>query len=386
MRTTRSRTTKRSRRTTRTPRDPTRTTEHPRGARRPKPGRSAGRGHGPRDRRGWAPGYRAAPRHWGGDTAPAIAAGGLRRGRIADVCQLPADQLVVGRHRCCRAAGMGADTPTTTPAGGLGYGFLFGLAFYVPLLPWISHLVGAMPWLALATVCALFPGLFGLFAVVVRRLPGWPVWFALLWAAQEWLKSVFPFGGFPWGAVAFGQAEGPLLPLVQLGGVALLSIGVVLVGFSLTAIALEIEKWWRTGSRRVALPPRKPERKPRKPHRRPRWCFPASASVWCCSPPSSSGRRCGTPVRDQVANPRSPSRPSKAMCPGWVSTSTRNVERYWTTTLSDNAAGRGRACRGCPATPIRHLAGGQLGHRSASSIPTPHSRSPRQRARSARRS
>jgi apolipoprotein N-acyltransferase len=138
--------------------------------------------------------------------------------------------------------------PATTPAGGLGYGFLFGLAFYVPLLPWISTLVGAMPWLVLATTCALFPGLFGLCAVIVRRLPGWPIWFALVWAAQEWLKSVFPFGGFPWGVVAFGQTQGPLLPLVQLGGVALLSTATMLVGFSATAIALEIAKWWKTGN------------------------------------------------------------------------------------------------------------------------------------------
>jgi apolipoprotein N-acyltransferase len=137
--------------------------------------------------------------------------------------------------------------PATTVMGGLGYGFLFGLAFYLPLLPWISLLVGTVPWLALAMACALFPALFGLFAVVVRGLPGWPVWFALMWAAQEWLKSIFPFGGFPWGSVAFGQAEGPLLPLVKLGGVALLSTAVVLVGFSATAIGLEIVKWWRTG-------------------------------------------------------------------------------------------------------------------------------------------
>jgi apolipoprotein N-acyltransferase len=136
--------------------------------------------------------------------------------------------------------------PATTPVGGLGYGFVFGLAFYVPLLPWIGSLVGTMPWLVLATECALFPGLFGLCAVVVRGLPGWPIWFALLWVAQEWLKSIGPFGGFPWGAVAFGQAEGPLLPLVQLGGVALLSMAVVLVGFSATAIELEIVKWWRS--------------------------------------------------------------------------------------------------------------------------------------------
>jgi apolipoprotein N-acyltransferase len=142
--------------------------------------------------------------------------------------------------------------PATTPAGGLGYGFLFGLAFYLPLLPWISSLVGAVPWLVLATTCALFPGLFGLCAVIVRRLPGWPIWFALVWAAQEWLKSIFPFGGFPWGSVAFGQAQGPLLPLVQLGGVALLSTAVMLVGFSATAIELEIVKWWKTGNRGAA--------------------------------------------------------------------------------------------------------------------------------------
>jgi apolipoprotein N-acyltransferase len=145
--------------------------------------------------------------------------------------------------------------PATTAVGGLGYGFLFGLAFYLPLLPWISLLVGAGPWLALAMACALFPALFGLLAVVVRGLPGWPVWFALVWAAQEWLKSFFPFGGFPWGSVAFGQAEGPLLPLVKLGGVALLSTSVMLVGFSATAIGLEITKWWRAGGQPRAAAP-----------------------------------------------------------------------------------------------------------------------------------
>ncbi len=137
--------------------------------------------------------------------------------------------------------------PATRPAGGLGYAFLFGLAFYLPLLPWVGLLVGPIPWIALATVSALFPALFGLCAVTVRRLPGWPIWFALLWAAQEWLKSLVPFGGFPWGSAAFGQTSGPFLPLVQLGGVALLSMAIMLVGFSATAIALEIVKWWHPG-------------------------------------------------------------------------------------------------------------------------------------------
>lgn len=133
----------------------------------------------------------------------------------------------------------------TTVGGGFGYGLLCGLAFYLPLLPWVGGLVGALPWLVLTLVCALFPAAFGSAAVVVRSLPGWPIWFAVLWAAQEWAKSVIPFGGFPWGAVGYGQTAGPLLPLVALGGVPLLSTAVVLTGCAGTALVLEIVRWLR---------------------------------------------------------------------------------------------------------------------------------------------
>ncbi len=135
--------------------------------------------------------------------------------------------------------------PATTPFGGFGYGFLFGLAFYLPLVRWVSILVGVTPLLALVLMCAVLPGIFGLSAVVVRQLPGWPIWFAVLWAAQEWLKSAVPFGGFPWGVVAAGQTDGPFLPLVRLGGVALLSLAIALIGCSVTAVGVEVVSWWR---------------------------------------------------------------------------------------------------------------------------------------------
>ena len=139
--------------------------------------------------------------------------------------------------------------PSTTRIGGFGYGFLFGLAFYVPLLPWISGLVGVIPWLALAALEALFPALFGLLAVYVRTLPGWPVWFAGLWMLTEWLKSSVPFGGFPWGVIGFSQTEGPLLALAQWGGAPLVSFAAVLVGFSLAALIFEVARRWSAGSR-----------------------------------------------------------------------------------------------------------------------------------------
>lgn len=133
----------------------------------------------------------------------------------------------------------------TTAAGGFGYGFLAGSAFYLPLLPWISGLVGAVPWVALSLVCAVFPGLFGLLAVVVRPLPGWPLWLAAVWMVQEWLKTSVPFGGFPWGVLGFSQTNGPLLPLTRLGGVPLVSFAVMLIAASVVAVGIEIMAWWR---------------------------------------------------------------------------------------------------------------------------------------------
>ena len=136
--------------------------------------------------------------------------------------------------------------PRTTLAGGFGYGLLFGLAFYVPLLPWIGGLVGPVPWLLLAALQASFCAMFGTFGVLVSRLPGWPLGLALVWVLQEWVKSSVPFGGFPWGVVAFGQTDGPLLALARLGGAPLVSFAVVLLGASLCALAIETARWVRS--------------------------------------------------------------------------------------------------------------------------------------------
>lgn len=144
---------------------------------------------------------------------------------------------------------------TTTVWGGLGYGLVFGAAFYLPLLPWVGAFVGPVPWIGLALAEALFPALFGAAAVAVRRLPGWPLWFGGLWAAQEWLKSTLPFGGFPWGVVAYSQSEGPLRSIAQLGGAPLLSFAVALGGFCLAAMVFEVVQWWRRDTARKAAPP-----------------------------------------------------------------------------------------------------------------------------------
>ncbi len=120
--------------------------------------------------------------------------------------------------------------------GGLLLGVLSGLALFVPLLSWTSIVVGQWPWpIVLAAFEALYVGLLGAGAAAASRLVDrarwvWPVLTATLWVAQEALRDRVPWGGFPWGRLAFSQQDGPLAGLVALGGAPLLTFGVALAG------------------------------------------------------------------------------------------------------------------------------------------------------------
>ena len=46
----------------------------------------------------------------------------------------------------------------------------------------------------------------------VSRRRGWPVWTAALWVAVEVWRSGWPFGGMPWGRLAFATADTPVRP------------------------------------------------------------------------------------------------------------------------------------------------------------------------------
>ena len=135
---------------------------------------------------------------------------------------------------------------------GLGLGVLFGLGYFVPLLPWIGIYVGALPWLALATLEAVFLGVGCGLIAVASRLPAAPVWAAMLWVATEAGTSRFPFGGFPWGKVAFSQADGPFARLAALGGAPLVGFAVVLTGFALAELVRRLLRRYGAGPLRAA--------------------------------------------------------------------------------------------------------------------------------------
>ena len=124
-------------------------------------------------------------------------------------------------------------------------GFVAGLVFFLLLVPWVGLYVGAYAAWGLSVVEALYLAAFGAGATVILRaglapgprgvgraaaallgVAGW-------WSLWELIRSTWPWGGFPWGRLAFGQAEGPLLPLVSLGGTPLLGFVVAALGAAL---------------------------------------------------------------------------------------------------------------------------------------------------------
>ncbi|AQA21855.1 apolipoN-acyltransferase domain protein [Rhodococcus sp. MTM3W5.2] len=102
--------------------------------------------------------------------------------------------LVLTRFGAGDRAGTAQDRPPLRLRGAFGYGFLAGLGFLLPLLPWVGEYVGPAPWLALAAAEAVFFGLFGVLAVILARLPLAPLWIACAWTLTEWLRSSVPFG------------------------------------------------------------------------------------------------------------------------------------------------------------------------------------------------
>jgi apolipoprotein N-acyltransferase len=109
-------------------------------------------------------------------------------------------------------------------------GLLVGLGFFVPFLPWIGAEVGPVPWLILALTQAVFFVPLGAALMLVQRLPGWPVWTAAAWVAEEALRGRVPYGGFTWGRLAFSQADAPVLGLASVGGSPLVTFALALSG------------------------------------------------------------------------------------------------------------------------------------------------------------
>lgn len=124
-----------------------------------------------------------------------------------------------------------------------GTGLLFGMAFMLALLPWIQ-VIGVDAWIGLSFLEALFLGLLGVLLGRVQRLPAWPLWAACCWVLAELLRSTVPWGGFPWGRLAFASVDTPLAAAMPWLGSSGTSALVALLGTTLAWLLLE-RRWRR---------------------------------------------------------------------------------------------------------------------------------------------
>ncbi|MEZ0163492.1 apolipoprotein N-acyltransferase [Kineococcus sp. LSe6-4] len=125
---------------------------------------------------------------------------------------------------------------------GFGAGLLFGLAFMFPHLAWSGTYVGLLPWSALTVACALFYAVLGALLPRLQRAR-WglaPLAVATGWVGVEAARARVPFEGFPWGRLAFSQADAPTLGLAALGGSPAVTFGVALSGALLARAVLAL--------------------------------------------------------------------------------------------------------------------------------------------------
>ncbi|RCG17342.1 apolipoprotein N-acyltransferase [Streptomyces diacarni] len=132
-------------------------------------------------------------------------------------------------------------------------GLAFGWPFFLVLLKWL-HVVGWDAVIGLAFLQGLFVLGLGAGLALTSRLPAWPLWGACLWVTEEFLRDRLPFGGFPWGRLAFANTGSPFTPLAALGGAPLVTFAVALTGTLLAATALTAWRLRRAPARAARTP------------------------------------------------------------------------------------------------------------------------------------
>ena len=136
--------------------------------------------------------------------------------------------------------------PGTRRRRGALLGLVFGLAFYGPLLSWLIP-VSVLGWAALSTGLAAFLAIFGALVPVLWR-DEWPVRTALAvgaaWAFVEWLRGVWPFGGWSWVSLGATQHDNPLLlPAASVIGALGLGFLVAAINALLLIALLRVGEW-----------------------------------------------------------------------------------------------------------------------------------------------
>ena len=110
----------------------------------------------------------------------------------------------------------------------LFFSFSLSIAFWFARLSWLS-LVGIDAYIILALLMALITGSIGYFMYKVKDLPLPFVWYGLLFISMETILDYIPFGGFPWGRIAYDSADAPWANLMPYGSSSLVAAAILLI-------------------------------------------------------------------------------------------------------------------------------------------------------------
>jgi len=128
-------------------------------------------------------------------------------------------------------------------------GLVAGAAFFGPHVWWASVATAIVPWVALVLLQALFWALLGLLWAFTLRIPflskhPWleALAFAIVFTGVEQWRSSVPFGGFPWGRLAWSVAGATPGRAAWLGGSVLVTF---ILAFAASLIAVCVRDAYR---------------------------------------------------------------------------------------------------------------------------------------------
>lgn len=114
-----------------------------------------------------------------------------------------------------------------SPLRAFSLGFMWGLGFFLPHLDWaITASNSLLAMVALAVSQAVFSGLLGIVWAQLSHLSHTYAWIfaGFAWSGYEHLRGSLPFGGMPWGKIAFALNDSALVRLAPVGSTLLVGL------------------------------------------------------------------------------------------------------------------------------------------------------------------
>ena len=110
----------------------------------------------------------------------------------------------------------------------LFFSFSLAIAFWFARLSWLT-LVGIDAYIILSLLMALIYGSSGFLMYKVKDLPLPFVWYGLIFISMETITDYVPFGGFPWGKIAYDSADAPWANLMPYGSTPLVTAAILVI-------------------------------------------------------------------------------------------------------------------------------------------------------------